>query len=333
MKTALFCLFENWEDDYQKAITNQIDLVCYAETLGFDEAWLTEHHFNNFSVIPSPLAVASYLLGKTNKIKIGTAAILLPYYNPIKLAEELAVIKAFDDDRFLYGIAKGAFPIYDKTFDANPQTNREVMFEANELIHKLLQEESISFEGKFFSCKDTTIRPNIRRKIDTFIASESDDAIKQAAVQGYGLIGSLAISKDKIQTIFEKYNSYKPQKPLSYRLARAINIGYDKEEILKEVEYCADVFLQSMLASKDTNPALVKLLANSEYIEIRNKLFDKNKILENSICGTPKECIEQIQELKEEFTIETLLLKPATVSQERAKEVLKLYVKEVQPYV
>ena len=74
MKTALFCLFENWEDDYQKAITNQIDLVCYAETLGFDEAWLTEHHFNNFSVIPSPLAVASYLLGKTNKIKIGTAA-------------------------------------------------------------------------------------------------------------------------------------------------------------------------------------------------------------------------------------------------------------------
>ena len=92
-------------------------------------------------------------------------------------------------------------------------------------------------------------------------------------------------------------------------------------------------FLQSMLASKDTNPALVKLLANSEYIEIRNKLFDKNKILENSICGTPKECIEQIQELNEEFTIETLLLKPATVSQERAKEVLKLYVKEVQPYV
>jgi len=333
MKTALFCLFENWEDDYQKAITNQIDLVCYAEQLSFDEVWLTEHHFNNFSVIPSPLAVANYLLGKTNSIKIGTAAILLPYYNPIKLAEELAVMKAFDNNRFLFGIAKGAFPIYDKTFNADPIVNREVMFEANELIHKLLEEESVSFEGKFFSCEDTTIRPNVSKKIETYIASESDEAIKQAALNGYGLIGSLAISKDKIQTIFDKYNSYNPSKPLSYRLARAINIGYDKEKILKEIEYCADVFLQSMLASKDTNPALVKLLANSEYIEIRNKLFDKNKILENSICGTPKECIEQIKQLKEQFDIETLLLKPAITSQKRAKEVLDLYAKEVQPYV
>ncbi len=83
MKTALFALFENWEDDYQKAITDQINLICYAEELGFDEAWITEHHFNNFSVIPSPLSVVSYLLGKTKSIKIGTAAILLPYYNPI----------------------------------------------------------------------------------------------------------------------------------------------------------------------------------------------------------------------------------------------------------
>ena len=70
MKTALFALFENWEDDYQKAITDQIDLICYAEELGFDEAWITEHHFNNFSVIPSPLSVVSYLLGKTKSIKI-----------------------------------------------------------------------------------------------------------------------------------------------------------------------------------------------------------------------------------------------------------------------
>ena len=62
MKSAIFSLFENWEDDYQKAITDQIDLVCYAENLGFDEVWITEHHFNNFSVIPSPLTLVNYLL-------------------------------------------------------------------------------------------------------------------------------------------------------------------------------------------------------------------------------------------------------------------------------
>lgn len=332
MKTALFSLFENWENDYQKAITDQLDLICYCEELGFDEAWITEHHFNNFSVVPSPLTIVSYLLGKTNKIKIGTAAILLPLYNPIKLAEEIAMIKAFDNDRFLYGIAKGAFPIYNKTFKADAFTNREVMFEANELIHKLLSDELVNFKGNFFSCTDISIRPKFDKPLETFIASESIEAIKEAATKGYGLIGSIAISKDRIRNIFETYKSFNPIKPLSFRVARGINIGFDKEEVTKEAQYCADIFLKSMISSKDTSPTLVKLLTN-EYIDIRNKLFDSNKLFENSICGTPKECIEQIKALKEEFNIEALLLKPLTTSTKKAKEILDLYIKEVKPYV
>jgi alkanesulfonate monooxygenase SsuD/methylene tetrahydromethanopterin reductase-like flavin-dependent oxidoreductase (luciferase family) len=332
MKTALFCLFENWENDYQKAITDQLDLVCYCEDLGFDEAWITEHHFNNFSVIPSPLTIVSYLLGKTQKIKIGTAAILLPLYNPIKLAEEIAMIKTFDNDRFLYGIAKGAFAIYNKTFRTDASTNREVMFEANKLIHKLLIEELVTFKGDFFSCEDISIRPKFDKPLATFIASESIEAIKEAATKGYGLIGSIAISKDRIRNIFENYESFNPLKPLSFRVARGINIGFDKEEVIKESQYCADLFLKSMMSSKDTSPTLVKLLTN-EYIDIRNKIFDSNKIFENSICGTPKECIEQIKALKEEFNIEALLLKPLTTSTKKAKEILNLYTKEVKPYV
>ena len=332
MKTALFALFENWEDDYQKAIADQIDLICYAEELGFDEAWITEHHFNNFSVIPSPLSVVSYLLGKTKNIKIGTAAILLPYYNPIKLAEEIAMIKSFDNDRFLYGIAKGAFPIYDKTFKADASTNRAVMFEANELIHKLLVEELVTFKGEFFSCEDISIRPKLSKVIDTFIASESIEAIKEAAFKGYGLIGSIAISKEKIREIFKSYENLNPIKPLSFRLARGINIGFNKEAVLKETQYCADIFLKSMIASKDTSPTLVKLLT-SEYLDIRNSLFNSNRIFENAIYGTPKECIAQIKALKNEFDIEALLLKPLTNSSQKAKEIINLYVKEVKPYV
>lgn len=333
MKTALFCLFENWEDDYQKAITNQLDLISYCEKLGFDEAWITEHHFNNFSVIPSPLSIVSYLLGKTTTIKIGTAAILLPLYNPIKLAEEIATIKCFDNDRFLYGIAKGAFPIYDRTFNSNdPSTNREIMFEANELIHKLLTEELVTFKGNFFSCEDISIRPKLTKSINTYIASESYEAIKEAAKKGYGLIGSIGISKASIKDIFNTYKNFNPKNPLSFKVARGINIGFNKDEVIKESQYCADIFLKSMRASKDTSPTLVKLLT-TEYVDIRNKLFDSNKIFENAICGTPKECIEQVKALKQEFDIDALLLKPLTTSNEKAKEILNLYIKEVKPYV
>lgn len=336
MKTAFFALFENWdsnkEDGYQKALTDQIELICYAEDLGFDEAWLTEHHFNNFSVTPSPLITASYLLGKTKKIKIGTAAILLPYYNPIKLAEDIATIKTFDEDRFLYGIAKGAFAIYDKAFSADALTNRKVMFEANELIHKLLLEEQVTFKGKFFSCSDISIRPKLPKKIKTYIASESMEAIQKAASEDCGLIGSLALSKDKMKNIFNTFKSLNPNKKLSFRLARGLNIGYSKEEVLEEAKKCADIFIASMSASGNTNPTLLKLLT-TEYIDIRNTLFDRNGILENAIYGTPKECIAKIKELKNEFDIEAMLFKPLTTSKNRVKEILKLYTQEVKPYV
>lgn len=332
MKTALFSLFENWENDYKKAMTDQIDLICHCEKLGFDEAWITEHHFNNFSVVPSPLTIVSYLLGKTTNIKIGTAAILLPLYNPIKLAEEIATIKTFDENRFLYGIAKGAFPIYDKVFNANATTNREVMFEANELIHKLLNEELVTFKGNFFTCEDISIRPKLIKPINTYIASESFEAIKEAATKDYGLIGSIAINKEKIRYIFDTYKSFNPKKPLSFRVARGINIGFNKDEVIKEAQYCANIFLKSMMASKETSPTLVKLLTK-EYLNIREELFDSNRIFENAICGTPQDCIKQIKELKEEFNIEALLLKPLTTSTKKAKEILDLYIKEVKPYV
>jgi alkanesulfonate monooxygenase SsuD/methylene tetrahydromethanopterin reductase-like flavin-dependent oxidoreductase (luciferase family) len=332
MKTALFALFENWENDYKKAVIDQLDLIRYCEELGVEETWITEHHFNNFSVIPSPLSIVSYLLGKTKNIKIGTAAILLPLYNLIQLAEEIATIKTFDNERFLYGIAKGAFPIYDKTFHADAATNREAMFEANELIHKLLNEELVTFQGKFFSCEDISIRPKLTEPINTFIASESIEALKEAALKGYGIIGSIAMSKERMRDMFQTYESFYPSKPLSFRVARGINIGFDKEEVLKEAQYCADIFLKSMRASKDTSPTLVKLLTQ-EYIDIREQLFDSNKLFENAICGTPKECIEQLKALKNEFNIEALLLKPLTTSNKKAKEVMKLYMEEVLPYV
>lgn len=332
MKNAIFSLFENWEDDYQKAIIDQIELVCYAEKLGFDEAWLTEHHFNNFSVSPSPLNVANYLLGKTNKIKIGIAGILLPYYNPIKLAEDIATIKSYDEDRFLYGIAKGAFAIYDKTFKTDGITNRELMFEANELIHRLLLEERVTFNGKFFSCEDISIRPKIKKPMTTFIASESLKAIEKCTQENFSLIGSLALSKEKMRDIFKNFDNFNPTKSLSFRVARGINIGFNKKEIVEETKKSAEIFLKSMLLSKDTNPTLIKLLTK-EYLQIRETLFDSNRIFQNAIYGTPKECVEQIKELKNEFDIEALLLKPLVSSQKRAKEVLDLYINEVKPYV
>jgi hypothetical protein len=75
MKTGLFCNYENHGNDTHRAIFEQVALVKHVESLGFESAWVTEHHFNDFSVSPSILVLMAHLAGMTSKIRLGSAAV------------------------------------------------------------------------------------------------------------------------------------------------------------------------------------------------------------------------------------------------------------------
>ena len=87
----------------------QLRLVEMADQLGFDEAWFGEHHFNGFSVIPDPATMIAYAAARTNKIRLGTAGFLAPFYHPIRLAESIAVLDNLSQGRINVGVAKGGF--------------------------------------------------------------------------------------------------------------------------------------------------------------------------------------------------------------------------------
>lgn len=115
MRTGLFCTYENPHHDYRSAYAEQTKLVQLVETLGFDEAWVAEHHFNPNASSPSCLAVLAYLAAKTTRLRLGSAAVLLPFRNPIQVAEDVATVDILSEGRFDFGIAKGGpFPIQNK---------------------------------------------------------------------------------------------------------------------------------------------------------------------------------------------------------------------------
>ena len=92
MKTGIFCNYENHHQDARRAIKEQVALVKHAESLGFEEAWVTEHHFNEFSLSPSILLLMAHLAGVTSSIHLGSAAVLLAFHDPIIVAEEIATL-------------------------------------------------------------------------------------------------------------------------------------------------------------------------------------------------------------------------------------------------
>ncbi|AFY50401.1 flavin-dependent oxidoreductase, F420-dependent methylene-tetrahydromethanopterin reductase [Nostoc sp. PCC 7524] len=92
MKTGLFCNYENHHQDARRGIFEQVALVRQAASLGFEEAWISEHHFNETNIRSSILVLMAHLAGVTSTIRLGTAAVLLPFHNPIRVAEDIATL-------------------------------------------------------------------------------------------------------------------------------------------------------------------------------------------------------------------------------------------------
>ena len=108
MRIGLFCTFENPQRDYRSAYAEQTGLVQLVEKLGFDDAWVAEHHFNPDAASASCLAILAYLAARTTRIRLGSAASLLPFHNPIEIAEDAATIDILSGGRFNFGVAKAS---------------------------------------------------------------------------------------------------------------------------------------------------------------------------------------------------------------------------------
>ncbi|MBD2434003.1 LLM class flavin-dependent oxidoreductase [Fischerella sp. FACHB-380] len=104
MKTGLFCNYEDNHQSVQRAISEQVTLIQHAESLGFEEAWVTEHHFNDFSVSSSILVLLAHLAAVTSTIRLGSAAVLLAFHNPILVAESIATLDHLCYGRLALGI-------------------------------------------------------------------------------------------------------------------------------------------------------------------------------------------------------------------------------------
>ena len=83
-------------------------LADMAEPLGFESLWSLEHHFTGYSMIPNPVQFLTYYAARTRNIKLGTAVIVLPWHDPVRIAEEIALLDVMSGGRTMFGFGRGA---------------------------------------------------------------------------------------------------------------------------------------------------------------------------------------------------------------------------------
>ena len=132
-----------------------IEQVTLAEELGFDGAWFTEHHFGRFGgMLPSPQMLIGALAQHTQRIRLGTAVVLLPMHHPLRIAEETAMLDILSDGRLQVGVGRGMgtqpFRIFGT--DPDPVAAQEKLEEQIEMLVAAWTEAPFQLDGKYYQC-------------------------------------------------------------------------------------------------------------------------------------------------------------------------------------
>ena len=111
MRFSLFVHMERWDDSvsHRELFQNLAELTQIAEAGGFSTVWIGEHHTMEYVIAPSPMPLLAYLAGQTSTIRLGAGTIIAPFWNPIRVAGETALLDVISNGRMEVGLARGAY--------------------------------------------------------------------------------------------------------------------------------------------------------------------------------------------------------------------------------
>jgi alkanesulfonate monooxygenase SsuD/methylene tetrahydromethanopterin reductase-like flavin-dependent oxidoreductase (luciferase family) len=215
-----------------------VDTVLQAEALGYHSSFLVEHHFSGGGQVSASLNLLAYLAARTSRIRLGTAVVVLPWHNPILVAEQVATVDLLSDGRFDFGVGRGYRYNEFHGFCIPIEEASERFEEAMAVIRKAFTTEGrFSHHGKRWHYEEVMIEPGPVQKPHPplWLAAGRPESLKYAADNGYRLF------LDQFQTfevVLERLSIYRavlaeagrPYDPLGAAVARGVAIVNSEAE-------------------------------------------------------------------------------------------------------
>jgi alkanesulfonate monooxygenase SsuD/methylene tetrahydromethanopterin reductase-like flavin-dependent oxidoreductase (luciferase family) len=165
---------------------NAVEQVKAAEAAGFEIAWFAEHHFSNYCVCPSPLMMLARLAGETSRIKLGSAVVVAPLYQPVRLISEIGMVDALTHGRLVLGVGSGYQPYEFERFGEDLADSVPKLFEFMEMLELAFTRDVFSYQGKHYSLPETHIasRP-VKGLPEVWVAGDNPALHALAARKGW----------------------------------------------------------------------------------------------------------------------------------------------------
>ena len=192
MKLGILQFF-SWPGRRQPLATvyaRALERIAIMDDSGYDAVWLTEHHFNDYSVCPSIPVMGAYAAARTRRLRIGTGVTLAAFYNPLRLAEEIALLDILSGGRVNWGAGRGFDAKEFAAFGVTIEESVTRFQEAVEVVIKAWQNDRLTHRGRYFSFEDVEVLPKPLQQPHppVFVAAGSPASFVWAGAHGYSVL-------------------------------------------------------------------------------------------------------------------------------------------------
>ena len=323
-----------------------LHLLGLVEDLGYDKCWLVEHHLTPYSMVPSPVQTLSYLAGATTRIGFGTMVVVLPWHDPLRVAEELTLLQYFAGERELViGLGRGVARREFAGLNIPMDESRGRFNESVEVIKLAIGLPSFSYEGEHFRYPEVELRPHPRDPqalLDSLYCAWGSRATVPIAA-GYGLKPMIIAQKpwaeyrEELDAFAQSAieSGHRPAAPVAvvvcYCTASGAADRADGVQWMRE-------FSDGAVRNYELGGEHFKDVRGYEhYADPTQNLAgaSTNSYVDHHVLGTPAECLEQVHGIVKAVAPReiVLVMRFGTMPVEQAERSMRLFAQEVLPEV
>jgi limonene 1,2-monooxygenase len=296
---AFIAPFHPTDENPTLAIERDLELVQWMDTLGYDEAWIGEHHSAAYEIIASPEVFIAAAAERTKHIRLGTGVSSLPYHHPFMLADRINQLDHMTRGRVMFGVGPGALSSDAFLMGIPVARQRDMMDEALGVIVRLLRGEEVTHESDWFALRNARLQmtPYSRPSVEIAVASQiSPTGARAAGRHGVGLLSLGATSQGGFNALASNWaiaeglasDNGRVMDRAAWRLVGPMHIAATKDQAIADVRFGLEKWLYYF--REVANLPIVPDSGDRDPVEA----FMETGI---AVIGTPDEAAEKIQAL------------------------------------
>jgi len=287
--------FHPLDEDPTLCLERDLDLIRHLDRLGYDEAWIGEHHSGGFEIIAAPELFIATAAERTQRIRLGTGVMSLPYHHPFMVAGRITQLDHQTRGRAMFGFGPGLLNSDAQMLGIAAHTQRDRMGESIDVITRLLAGEIVTKESDWFTLREGRMQLGPYKGKRPHLAATSTVTPNGAVLAGkydLGMLCVAAASKDGFSKL--DYNWAVAQEtagqhgramdPANWRLMAPMHVAETRQQALDDFNYGFDKWADYAFKMSPVGPASIGLGPPKEMIESQA-----------AVIGTVDDAVEQLE--------------------------------------